>query len=79
MPIHEYDLVALMEDLPAIHKETKQSILLRRGQVGTVLMLFEQQAALIDFADTQGKTYAMETISLSKLILLLHEPDAIAA
>jgi hypothetical protein len=33
MPVKEYNLVALTEDLPALHKETKQPICLRRGQV----------------------------------------------
>ena len=47
--IQEYDLVALTEDVTATHKTTHQPILLRRGQMGTVLMSFNQQAFLIDF------------------------------
>lgn len=39
--IREYDIVALTEDTPAIHKTTYQPILLRRGQVGTVLMTLD--------------------------------------
>jgi len=35
--IKEYDIVALTENIQAAHKETRQSILLRRGQLGTVL------------------------------------------
>ena len=35
--IKEYDIVALTENVQAAHKETRQSILLRRGQLGTVL------------------------------------------
>ena len=46
--IKEYDLVALTKDISAIHKQTQTPILLRRGQVGTVIMDFEQQAFLID-------------------------------
>ncbi|NEP11339.1 MAG: DUF4926 domain-containing protein [Symploca sp. SIO2C1] len=74
--INEYDLVALTENVQAIHKETRQSILLRRGQLGTVLMEFNTEAYLVDFADAQGCTYAIETISADKLMLLLDEPIA---
>ncbi|MCL1495900.1 MAG: DUF4926 domain-containing protein, partial [Pseudanabaena sp. Salubria-1] len=47
--IQEYDLVALTEDAIATHKVTHQQILLRRGQMGTVLMSFDDKAFLIDF------------------------------
>ncbi|BAU11687.1 hypothetical protein LEP3755_21900 [Leptolyngbya sp. NIES-3755] len=77
--IQEYDVVALTEDTPATHKTTHQSIVLRRGQVGTVLMTFEDEACLVDFADPQGMTYAMETIPLSRLLLLLQEPEVVSA
>ena len=60
--IKEYDLVALTEDIMATHKETHQPILLRRGQMGTVLMSFDHQAFLIDFMDRQGNTFAIETV-----------------
>ena len=72
--IQEYDLVALTEDISAIHKETKQPILLKRGQMGTVLMNFNNLAYLIDFADSGGDTYAMETIPVSQLMLLIDKP-----
>ncbi len=44
MTIHEYDIVALIEDLPARHPETQAPILLRRGQVGIVLTGFDSKA-----------------------------------
>jgi hypothetical protein len=77
MSIHEYDLVALTEDVSALHKDTKQPILLRRGQVGTVLMIFEK-ACLVDFTDAQGITYAMETVPVNQLLLLLQEPEMLS-
>ncbi|NEQ30081.1 MAG: DUF4926 domain-containing protein [Leptolyngbya sp. SIO4C5] len=79
MIINEYDIVALTEDTPGTHPETQQSILLRRGQVGTVLMMFNNEACLIDFADSEGQTYAMETVPLEKLMLLFYEPVMTAA
>ena len=39
MTINEYDIVALTENVLANHPEIKQPILLRRGQVGTVLLI----------------------------------------
>jgi hypothetical protein len=73
--IQEYDLVALTEDAIATHKATHQQILLRRGQMGTVLMSFENKAFLIDFTDKQGNTFAMETIEKTKLLRLINEPE----
>ena len=74
MTIKEYAVVALKNEVQAIHKKTKQPILLRQGQVGTVLMSFEDQAYLVDFADAQGETYAMETVPSTQLMLLTYEP-----
>lgn len=79
MKISEYDVIALTEDIPASHPETREPFLLRRGQVGTVLMTFDDHAFLIDFADSEGETYAMETVPLQKLMVLLHEPVAVVA
>ena len=77
--LKEYDLVAIERDLLATHKETKQPILLRKGQVGTIVMNFEGQAFLIDFANEKGITYAMETISRENLIPLLYSPILLQA
>ncbi|EAZ88603.1 DUF4926 domain-containing protein [Crocosphaera chwakensis] len=77
--IKEYNLVVLTKDIQAIHKQTHNPILLRRGQVGTVVMDFEEQAFLIDFADEEGITYAMETVNKEYLIPLLYEPSEVLA
>lgn len=75
--IKGYDVVALTDEIQAIHKETKQSILLKRGQVGTVLTSFKAQAYLIDFSDAEGKTYAMETVPSDSLMVLVYEPSLV--
>ena len=72
--IQEYDLVAIDRDIYATHKETNKPILLRKGQVGTVVMDFDGEGFLIDFADGEGTTYAMETVSADRLIPLLYNP-----
>ena len=74
MILKEYDVVALTDKIQAIHKETKQPILLKQGQVGTVLMSFDDRAYLVDFADAHGETYAMETVPSTQLMLLTYEP-----
>ena len=76
--IQEYDLVALTEDLTATHKVTHQPIVLRREQMGTILMSFDNQAFLVDFTDQQGNTFAMETIDCSKLLQLIQEPELVS-
>jgi hypothetical protein len=75
--IKEYDLIALTEDTIATHKLTHQQIVLRRGQMGTVLMSFDHKAFLIDFTDKQGNTFAMETIEPAKLLRLINEPELV--
>ena len=72
--IQEYDLVAIDRDIYATHKETNEPILLRKGQVGTVIMDFDGEGFLIDFADGKGTTYAMETVLADRLIPLLYNP-----
>ncbi|MCC5899962.1 MAG: DUF4926 domain-containing protein [Phormidium sp. BM_Day4_Bin.17] len=78
-PIQDYDLVALTHPCTATHKETHQPIELQRGQIGTVLMSFDDKAFLIDFADGNGNTFAMETIAIEHLLRLIHEPRLVHA
>jgi hypothetical protein len=77
--IHEYDLVALTDEQAATHKTSLQTIQLQRGQIGTVVMLLAPEVCLVDFADAQGNTYAMESIPTAQLLLLHQEPIAIPA
>jgi hypothetical protein len=79
MPFKEYDVVAIKSEIQAMHKESRQPIVLQAGQVGTVVMTFNNQACLIDFSDAQGVTYAMETVPQEQLMLLHYEPKLIAA
>jgi hypothetical protein len=59
------DTVALLEDLPELN--------LHRGQVGTIVEVYEPGAFEVEFVDTQGHTYALETLSASQLIQLHHQ------
>ena len=59
------DTVALLEDLTDLN--------LYRGQVGTIVEVYEPGAFEVEFVDTQGHTYALQTLSAHQLILLHHQ------
>jgi hypothetical protein len=65
------DIVALTQDLPALN--------LRKGQVGTIVELYEPTVFEVEFVDLQGKTYAVETLNANQLMQLHHQPVPQAA
>ena len=77
--IHMHDVVALLEDTPAQHFETAQSLVLRRGQIGTVVMTYDGTAFDVEFAGRDGRAYALLPISADRLMLLRDTPDYAAA
>ncbi|MBW4647254.1 MAG: DUF4926 domain-containing protein [Kastovskya adunca ATA6-11-RM4] len=56
------DVVALLEDLPELE--------LYRGQVGTIVEVYEPGVFEIEFSDLNGCTYAIETLNANQLIVL---------
>jgi hypothetical protein len=64
------DVVALTDELPEKG--------LRRGQVGTVVELLAPDVFEIEFADTNGQTYATMALRSDQMIRLLHEPTRAA-
>jgi hypothetical protein len=62
------DIVALLEDLPQLG--------LCRGQVGTIVEVYEPGVFEVEFSDTTGKSYALETLNESQLIILHYQPLA---
>jgi Domain of unknown function (DUF4926) len=60
------DTVALLENIPDLS--------LFRGQVGTIVEVYEPGAFEVEFVDDQGQTYALETLNSQQLILLHHQP-----
>lgn len=60
-----FDTVALIEDIPAFK--------LYRGQVGTIVEVYEPEVFEVEFCDLKGRTYALETLQVSQLMLLRHE------
>jgi hypothetical protein len=65
------DIVALTQDLPALN--------LSKGQVGTIVELYEPTVFEVEFVDLQGKTYAVETLNANQLMQLHHQPVPQAA
>lgn len=67
-----FDVIALTEDIPEHH--------LRRGQVGTIVEVFEGSEAFeVEFCDQTGRTYESIGLEPSKMMVLQYEPEAIAA
>ena len=62
------DVVALIENLPELG--------LYRGQVGTIVEVYEPGVFEVEFSDMQGQTYALETLSDKQVMVLHHQPLA---
>lgn len=62
------DAVALLRDMPARG--------LARGQVGTVVESLDDEAALVEFSDDDGRAYAIVPLPRSELLVLHYVPHA---
>jgi hypothetical protein len=65
MKPNQFDVIALLEDLPQ-HG-------LVRGQVGTVVEAFDG-AYEVEFSDNVGRTYAELSLTPDQLLVLHHRP-----
>ena len=77
--IHMHDVVVLLEDTRTKHFETGQPLMLRRGQVGTVVMTYEGSAFDVEFAGRDGRAYALLPLTAEKLMPLKDTPELVAA
>jgi len=77
--IHIHDTVALLEDLPARHFLTGDALVLRRGQVGTVVMTYDGSAFEVEFSGRDGRAYAVLPVKAEKLIALRESPEIVTA
>ena len=69
------DVVALLDDVRTKHFETGRPLLLRRGQIGTIVMTYEDGAYEVEFADRDGHPFAILSVQPDRLILLHDAPD----
>ena len=68
--IHMHDIVALLEDTAARHFLTGQQLVLRRGQVGTVVMICDGTTFEVEFAGHDGRPDAILQVKTDKLMVL---------
>ena len=73
--VHMHDVVALLEDSQPRHFETGRPLLLRRGQVGTVVMTYDGTVFEVEFSGKDGRTHAILPVHASKLMILRDTPD----
>lgn len=59
------DTVVLLKDLPTLN--------LYREQVGTIVEEYESDVFEVEFSDSKGRTYALETLPASQLMVLQYE------
>jgi len=70
-----HEMVALKTDIRSRFFLTNKPILLRQGQVGTVIeTLGNDKAYEIEFADLDGQAYAMLAVKAKNLMVLRYEP-----
>jgi hypothetical protein len=60
------DVVALTKNLPDLG--------LHKGQVGTIIEVYEPTVFEVEFVDLNGKTYAVETLNANQLMQLYYAP-----
>jgi hypothetical protein len=77
--IQIHDTVALLEDLPATHLLTREALLLRRGQVGTIVMIYDGSTFEVEFSGRDGRAYALLPVKAEKLIALRESPETVTA
>lgn len=77
--IKMHDVVALLQDVQTKHFESGQVLLLRRGQIGTVVLTYEDGACEVEFADRDGRAFALLSLRSDQLMVLHDTPDAAVA
>jgi hypothetical protein len=73
IPLHAS--VALLEDVQATHFERGAPLRLRRGEMGTVVMPYDDGACEVEFSDQEGHAYAMLPLSADRLLVLRDAPE----
>jgi hypothetical protein len=76
---HMHDTVALLEDVPAKHFLTGKPLMLRRGQVGTVVLTYDGSAFEVEFSGRDGRAYAILPVKAERLMILREAPETVAA
>ena len=70
-----HDVVALLQDMRTPHFESGRPLLLRCGQIGTVVMSYPDGAYEVEFADRDGRAFALLSFKPDQLMVLHDAPD----
>jgi hypothetical protein len=73
--VNMHAVVALLEDVHARHFETDRPLLLRGGQVGTIVMTYDGTLFEVEFAGRDGRADAILPVRASRLMILRDTPD----
>ena len=68
--VHLHDSVALLEDASTTHYRTGKPLVLRHGQIGTVVMTYNGSSFEVEFTGGDGRAYAILSIGGDKLSVL---------
>ena len=64
--IKMHDVVALLQDVPAKHFESGRALLLRRGQIGTVVVSYPHSVYEVEFASVSLLLLPLCFVSLDR-------------
>jgi hypothetical protein len=70
-----HDSVALLEDTHTSHLDNGRPLVLRRGQIGTVVMVYDGGNFEVEFATRDGRAYAILPIAGDRLMVLHDSPE----
>ena len=76
--IKMHDVVALLHDVRTKHFESGRALLLRRGQIGRCDEL-PGRGYEVEFADRDGRAFAISPLRPEQLMVLHDTPDFAAA
>ena len=77
--IRLHDSVALLHDTLTSHFDNGRPLVLRRGQVGTVVMIYDSDTFEVEFAGRDGRAYALLPLPGDKLMVLRDLPEFVAS
>ena len=74
-----HDVVALLDEVHARHVETDRPLLLRRGQIGTVVMTDDGTVCEVEFAGQSRRASAILPVHAKRLMILRDTPGSAVA
>lgn len=73
IPLHAS--VALLHDVQTRHINTDAPLTLHRGDIGTVVLVYSNGDCEVEFADRDGRAFAMRPLPTGSLLALRDAPE----